>query len=419
MTGGGGKPNSHGRSRAATAELAPGQWAFGTHERAADDADGGALRGGQAHAGRTRRQLSSPDEDREDMTVQTTDESDSGLKALASEVSSQRKLGVLRRGSISRCRAAQGPSAGRGRGMYRLLFPLALAACGGGVENEWVDLTGASTADDVPSWEEFLAASTFESADGPRYLVEEDVPVFSVEELREYYDERYTGDADKLAVRTIASGDDAWSNMDQRRLEYCVSTSFPATGTWSRTAVIAGMATATTRWQQQGNVMFTYVPTRDANCTLADAAPHDQFIKVTPVSIALAVACAFYPVSRFTCPELDEDPDPAVVAGSTLGIDTADAPPISVARTLTHELGHHLGMIHEYQRSDTPGGACPTSDSSRFLTSYDVGSIMQASQGGCGSSPTENLTAVDGLGIRAKYGAPAGWFPSYNYQFFL
>jgi hypothetical protein len=335
------------------------------------------------------------------LTVQSTDKSANRVKAAATD-------GVSGELSMIRGRTAPGPTLRRARGFPGLILPLMLAACGG-QELEWVDVTGAAAPDDAPSWEEFLASSTYDSPDGPHYVVEEDVPVSDIEELREYYDARYTGDADKLAVRTIASGDDAWANGDQRRIEYCVSTSFPASGTWSRAAVLAGMATAATRWQQQGNVMFTYVPAQDATCTLADTAPHTRFIKVTPVTIAGAVACAFYPSSRFTCPELD---------GSTLGIDTAQLPPISVARTLSHELGHHLGMIHEYQRSDTPGGACGT-DNSRFLTSWDVGSIMQASAGGCGSSPTENLTAVDGLGIRAKYGAPAGWFPAYTYPFLM
>jgi hypothetical protein len=289
-------------------------------------------------------------------------------------------------------------------------LPLALAACGGGQENEWTDVTDVTEAtapDGVPSWEEFLALSTFEGADGPHYVVEEDIPVLGVDELMEYYEQHYTADVDKLAVRTVAGVDDAWVNGDQRRIQYCVSTSFAASGTWSRAAVITGMATAATRWQQQGNVMFTYVPAQDATCTLADTAPHTRFIKVTPVTIAGAIACAFYPSSRFTCPELD---------GSTLGIDTSQTPPISVARTLTHELGHHLGMIHEYQR--TAGGPCGF-DNSRALTALDVGSIMQASAGGCGGSPTENLTALDGMGIRALYGAPAGWFPAYTFPFLM
>src|SRR5690606_20291393 len=182
--------------------------------------------------------------------------------------------------------------------------------------------------------------------------------------------------------------------------------SFPGTGTWSQPAVIAGMATAPTRWQQQGNVLFTYIPADNANCELTDAAPHDQYIKVTPVSIAGAVACAYYPTSRFTCPELD---------GETLGVDTADAPPNRVTRTLTHELGHHLGMIHEYERADTPGGPCGGSDNSSYLTDWDESSIMQASAGGCGSTPLEGLTATDGLGIRALYGAPAAWLPAYTH----
>lgn len=289
-------------------------------------------------------------------------------------------------------------------GRFSILFTLATLAGCGASDDEWRG-TEAEALEGVPSWEEFLASSTFTGPDGPRYMVEDDIPVLSVEALRTYYEARYLGELDKLAVRTFSGGDDAWFNDDQRRLEYCVSTSFPSSGTWSRATVLAGMATAATRWQQQGNVMFTHVPAQDATCDLSDTPPHTRFIKVTPVSIAGGAACAFYPSSRFTCPELD---------GDTLGIDTADTPSISVTRTLTHELGHHLGMIHEYQRADTPGGACPISDNSRYLTAWDVGSIMHSSAGGCGSSPTENLTATDGLGIRALYGAPAGWFPAYS-----
>ena len=275
----------------------------------------------------------------------------------------------------------------------------AVSACGS-ESAQVVDVYGDNKVQ-TQSWEEFSAASTVSAADGSaHYIVEGDIPVSSLDELKQYYDEHYSAHAEKLAVRTFNSADDAWSNGDQRALEYCVSSTFPASGAWSRTNVIAAMATATARWKQAANIDFSYNSSRDSDCVSGSSTPNSRFFKVAPqdLSASGAYACAFWPVSRSTCSELD---------GSTVGVDTSLTPPISAARTLTHELGHVLGMIHEYSRNDAPGGC--QFQTARYLTDYDVVSIMQASIGACGGSPTETLSLTDGAGIRVLYGMPPAW----------
>jgi hypothetical protein len=268
-----------------------------------------------------------------------------------------------------------------------------------------IDVSTEDAVVDIPTWEEFESASTVYGKDGVQYIVEEDIPIRSVEALREHYERYYLARVDKLAVRTFSGADDAWPNGDQRALEYCVSTTFPNSGTWSRSAVIAAMSDAAARWKQVANINFTYVPSQDSDCLSGSTPPHSQFFKIAPkdLSASGAVACAFFPVSRDTCSELD---------GSTVGVDTNTVPPISVTRTLTHELGHVLGLLHEYQRIDAPGGCGGLA--ARYLTDYDSTSIMQASAGICGGSPMESLSALDGIGSRVLYGAPPAWVPAYG-----
>lgn len=256
---------------------------------------------------------------------------------------------------------------------------------------------------DVRSWETFLAEDVVQVSDG-HYIVEGDLPIDSLEALRAHYVEHYSVSAEKSAVRRHNGADDVWPNGDQRRLEYCVSTSFPATGFWSRSNVIAAMAAATQRWQRVAGVRFTYVPSRDSDCLSGSSNPHNRFFKVAPKSINGAFACAFFPISRSTCPELD---------GSTVGVSTGSQPALSATRTLTHELGHVLGLFHEYSRSDAD---CPTG-TSRNLTAFDPASIMHASNGNCGGSPTETLSNLDGIGIRSLYGVPAAWLVPITYPY--
>jgi len=277
--------------------------------------------------------------------------------------------------------------------------PLTLTLLGGcAPDRESVDVHAPRTGSGIPSWEEFAQASTFQGACGPQYVVEGDIPISTFEELQNYYYQHYVMEVDKLAVRTFNSADDAWLNGDQQRLEYCVSTSFPATGTWSRANTVAAMTAATARWKQVADIEFTYVSSRDTDCLSGSGIPNNRFFKVAPRTLSSGYACAFWPISRVTCAELD---------GSTIGADTSLSPPLSITRTLTHELGHVLGMIHEYSRNDAPGGC--SFQASRYLTDYDSTSIMQASIGACNGSPTENLSVADGFGMRGLYGAPPAW----------
>jgi hypothetical protein len=79
-----------------------------------------------------------------------------------------------------------------------------------------------------------------------------------------------------------------------------------------------------------------------------------------------------------------------------------------------HELGHTIGLRHEHiNPAATP--FCSEGDTHyRILTSFDTLSCMKYANcmTGNGINGTE-ISALDGLGTRSLYGAPARWFPAY------
>ena len=297
-----------------------------------------------------------------------------------------------------RCRLSTFAACALWAGLSALVFAGCLAD-----ETRVVEVSSEDRSANILTLQEFVAASTFYGPNGPQYLVEGDIPLRTLQDVERYYYDHYAAETEKLAVRIFNGADEIWPNGDQRFLEYCVSTSFPATGTWSRANTIAAMATAAQRWKTAANIEFRYISSRDSDCLSGSSIPHSRFFKVAPSPLAGAYACAFWPISRNTCAELD---------GSTVGADTSQTPPVTITRTLTHELGHVLGMIHEYSRNDAPGG-CQFQDS-HYLTDYDQTSIMQASAGVCGGSPMETLTRLDGNGIRVLYGIPPAWVPVFT-----
>ena len=153
---------------------------------------------------------------------------------------------------------------------------------GESADSQIIEVNSDNPEANLMSWEEFATASTFEGPNGPVYVAEGDLPFADLKGLKAYYYEHYLAQVDKLAVKTFNGGDDRWFNNEQTRLEYCVSTTFPATGFWSRANTIAAMEVATQSWKQVANVHFTYVPGQDSNCTTASGVPHTRFFKVAP-----------------------------------------------------------------------------------------------------------------------------------------
>src|SRR5262245_49052590 len=110
----------------------------------------------------------------------------------------------------------------------------------------------------VPSWEEFRRYAE-RSVDGHSiYVVEWDLAV-TLEELRDYYDQRVAhpniGVAEQASTVNVVNGhDDIWTNDAQRHLTYCISNDFGSL----KARVIDEMASATRSWEGVGNVSFRH-----------------------------------------------------------------------------------------------------------------------------------------------------------------
>jgi hypothetical protein len=271
---------------------------------------------------------------------------------------------------------------------------------------------------EIPSFEEFKSWAVV-SEQGTRYMVEGDIPIRDDEALWAHYEARFLADRPKSAVRlfwTDGTGnacgtlspncvDDKFYSGQQRDLRYCVSNSFGA----NKAMVVAGMAAAATAWKaptewaNTSHVKLTYVPTHDSVCDTDDPLPSSVYFKVAPWS--RGGACAFWPASGVTC---DEDG----LDGRTIGFNPAGYTAAEAARTLTHEVGHVLGMHHEHMRIDSPKAAsCFGYAEMRYLTEVDQVSVMayRITADPCGLTSGMTVSPLDAAGIRRLYGIPVPW----------
>jgi hypothetical protein len=274
-------------------------------------------------------------------------------------------------------------------------------------KNIVLDYETLDSPEATDSWEEFKAASAFRAPDGSfGYIVEGDLPINTEEELREYYDELISGQSEKGVVHRHNSADDIWLNGNQRFLRYCIDNSFGATGdTISYAGMVAAMTTATRAWEAVANIRYVYDSARDGTCKLGDAIPtgDTRYFKISRyVGLEAGLsACAFGPQSRsaWTCAGQD---------GNTIGV--RPTAPNTLAPMMMHELGHALGLHHEFFHSS--GGGCSTTSVRNVTTSADLVSIMGYPQnvGACQkTTPGNALSLLDGWTVRTFYGAPPVW----------
>lgn len=272
---------------------------------------------------------------------------------------------------------------------------------------------------DIPSFEEY---KSWAKLDGKGFVIEGDIPLRDEAELRAHYDLQFGSDQPKSAValtvtdgsNTICFGrhgtycvDDKFWNGQQRDLTYCVDNDF---GVY-KPNIIAAMAAAgdawkaPTVWASTSHIKLRYVSTHDATCKISSPKPSSVYFKVSRriSSTDSWGACSFFPRSSRTCDGLD---------GRTIAFNTAAYELSSYTEVMTHEVGHALGLAHEFQRIDafTPDG-CSKTNQLRYLTPVDPSSIMayRWSATGCNLNRAGYVTQQDIVGIRTLYGIPVPW----------
>jgi serine protease len=265
---------------------------------------------------------------------------------------------------------------------YNVLLSATLASILGGCVGEEADLS--STA--APTWDEFLA-DTHQEADTGVYIVDGDMPVADIKQLREYYDTAVAGNG-ALLVYTSGGSDRAWSATDKLNITYCVSSS--SFGTSRYTTVVNAMASATAAWENVANINFVHTSSLDGSCTASQAG---VVFDVRLTSDTSYLARAFFPGDARSARNI-------LISTSAFG----SISPWTLTGILRHELGHTLGFRHEHTRYST--NSCYEDSSWRALTSYDAASVMHYPQ--CAGTQTGDLviTPLDASGAATLYGAP-------------
>ncbi len=246
-----------------------------------------------------------------------------------------------------------------------------------------VEFDGEISGSGGPPWEEFLADTHREPWEHGVFVVNGDTPIESEKQLREFYDQVYSGGA--LIVHRAGGQDARWSDSAKRGLTYCVSNSFGG----RKAAVVAAMAAAVSNWESAADVDFHYIAAQDGSCNGSNG---NVVFDVRPSSNQPYLARAFFPNN-------------ARSARNVIIDSSAHTSGLPLANILTHELGHTLGFRHEHTRPEA--GQCFEDNSWRALTPYDTESVMFYPQ--CGATgPVLTMSDRDRAGAASLYGPPGG-----------
>jgi len=268
---------------------------------------------------------------------------------------------------------------GRSRSALALLLLLVPAGCAASNEPSY-----GRTGGDKPSFEDF-EATAYREPDTGIYIVDGDVPLEGIDELRRYW--ALLGDGSALTVNAVGGVHDLWSDAAKRNLTYCVSDQFGV----HKPTVVANMAAAGRAWSTAMDVTFSYRPAQDATCTPSNT---NVVFDVRPASGG-ALAVAFHPHM-------------ARSSRSLLIFPAGLAPtfPLTPTGVLRHELGHALGFRHEHIRVSQTSANCQETGEHFALTQYDARSVMHYPW--CNGANTGDLvlTPTDRAGGVIAYGPP-------------
>ena len=235
------------------------------------------------------------------------------------------------------------------------------------------------------SWEQFLDV-VYQEPDTGIFIVNGDVPIYSMPELERFY-EMYVQQG-ALAVYSSGGTDIKWNDSQKLNLTYCVSTTFGS----RYSEVVQAMDSATGAWESAGNVNFVHLSQYDSNCTQNQSG---VVFDVRPVSSGQYLARAFFPNSSRRNRNILVD---------NTAFNYGNSP--SVTGVLRHELGHTLGFRHEHTRPEA--GTCFEDSQWRALTPYDSDSVMHYPQCNGTGNWSLALTTDDKAGAAALYGSPGG-----------
>jgi hypothetical protein len=283
------------------------------------------------------------------------------------------------------------------------------------------------------SWEDFRAVSPYyETANGRRYFVQEDLPIGDEEALHAYYESVLAGDAPKEEFRSVGNllddetTRDIWDPLTKLELTYCVQADFnseewtnfstgegapsPYTITDPYENAVATMETATRRWELAANLRFTHLEAEDGNC---DHNNPNILFSVRPwTSGGTLAGCAFYPNDTTNKEPCDEN----LGFVRTLWLGGRAIRDGTDSRVTLHEIGHMLGLRHERAHPDRDPMLCgPDNDGVpgylETLTDFDLQSVMLVTNQSCRDEDWDYsvLSPLDGRGIRKLYGMPVSW----------